>query len=61
MSQRYDVIEVSLTPPHPERLIQADLSADDAEAVVKMAVARRGVENSIFKAVPASNTYRSSR
>ncbi len=48
-----DVIEVGLRAPHPIRLIATNKSEDDAEAIVKMAVMRRGVEHHFFTTAPA--------
>lgn len=45
---RYDVIAVDLKTLE-ERVIAEDKSADDADAIVAMAVIRRGVEKEFFK------------
>lgn len=52
MSERFDVVAVNIATG-AERLMATDLAERDAEAVVKMAVMRRGVEEEIFKMVPA--------
>jgi hypothetical protein len=50
----FDVIEIKLKPPYPVlRVMVRNLDAGNAEAFVKMAVIRRGVEDSFFKRVPA--------
>jgi hypothetical protein len=50
----FDVIEVEIAAPHAQRVMAERLSKDDAEAFIKIAVARRGVEKHFYKAVPAS-------
>ncbi len=49
----FDVIEVQIKAPHTVRIIANRKSEDNAEAIVKIAVVRRGVEHSFFKTVPA--------
>jgi hypothetical protein len=44
---RYNVIAINLTT-HARRIIAEDKSEQDAEAIVCMAVARRGVEEECF-------------
>lgn len=53
MSDLFDVIEVEIAKPHRVRVIARDKSELNAEAIVNMAVIRRGVEDHFFKAVPA--------
>ena len=48
---RYDVIAVN-QETHEERVLATDKSRKDANAIVSMAVARRGVEDEFFKKVP---------
>lgn len=47
----YDVIEVGMKKPHPVRIIDRDKAMKDADAIVKMAVMRRGVEAHFFTTV----------
>jgi hypothetical protein len=53
MRERYDVIEVGMDKPHKVRVIDCLKSFKNADAVMKMAVARRGVGDHFFKVVPA--------
>ncbi len=55
---RFDVVGVSVITGRVVRVIEKDQSKEDAEAVVKMAVIRRGVEDSIFVEV-AHGSYSS--
>lgn len=48
-----DVLEVQLAPPHKVRVIDTEKTERNAEAIVKMAVMRRGVECSFFTTAPA--------
>lgn len=48
----FDVYEVEIRPPNNCRLMQAGLPKEDAEAFVKMAVMRRGVENHFYTTRP---------
>jgi len=48
--QLYDVVAVNLTT-YAERDIKTGLTARNAEAVICMCVARRGVDEEIFKLV----------
>jgi len=48
-----DVIEVEFKPPHKVRVIDTKKTEKNAEAIVEMAVMRRGVEHSFFTTVPA--------
>lgn len=52
-SDRFDVLAVSIRPPHTGRVMATDLLRRDAEAFVSMAVMRRGVETEFFTVVPA--------
>ena len=52
-----DVIEVQIKAPHTVRVIAEDKSEKNAEAIVEMAVMRRGVEHSFFTTAP-TGTYR---
>lgn len=53
MRELYDVIEISMDKPHKVRVIDTLKSAKNADAIIKMAAARRGVGGHFFKAVPA--------
>lgn len=50
--QLFDVVAVNLTT-YAERTIDTGLTARDAEGLIDACVARRGVDDEIFKAVPA--------
>lgn len=50
---RWDVIEVEIKAPHRIRIIDTDKGERDADAVIKMAVMRRGVEHHFFTKRPA--------
>ena len=43
-----DVIEVDIKPPHTIRVLARGYSEGNAEAFIKIAVMRRGVENSFY-------------
>lgn len=45
---RFDVIEVTMAAPHTVRVIASDKTEDNAEAIVSMAVMRRGVQAHFF-------------
>lgn len=53
MSTLFDVIEVSLQAPHQVRVMEQHKNERDADAIVKLAVMRRGVGPHFFVAVPA--------
>ena len=53
-SDLVDVIEVQIKPPHERRVMKAGLTKDNAEAYIKIAVARRGVENQFYTTQPSS-------
>lgn len=55
MGDRFDVIEVQIAPPNSVRVLAHDLDAANADAWILMAIARRGVEGSFFKVVPAGS------
>lgn len=44
----FDVIEIEHAIPNRIRVIDTDKTEENAEAIVKMAVMRRGVEHSFF-------------
>lgn len=48
----FDVIEVEIKPPHRQRVMIENLTEPDAEAFIKISIARRGVEHHFYKAVP---------
>lgn len=49
----FDVIEVEIKAPHTVVVIANNKTERNAEAIVGMAVARRGVEDSFFTTAPA--------
>lgn len=51
--ERFDVIEIGLDKPYRVRVIAEDKSEQNAEAIVNMAVVRRGCDNQFFATVPA--------
>jgi hypothetical protein len=48
-----DVIEVQIKAPHTVRIIDRNKTERNAEAIIEMAVMRRGVEHSFFTTAPA--------
>ena len=52
----YDVIEVSFDSPDSVRVIAENKSKQNAEAIVSLAVMRRGVESSYFTIRPTEGT-----
>lgn len=48
-----DVIEVEIASPHHVRVVARCKDGREAEAVIKMAVFRRGVETHFFTTCPA--------
>jgi len=53
MNDMFDVIEVEIAAPHRVRVISTGKNQKNADAVVAMAVMRRGVEHSFFITAPA--------
>lgn len=51
MAKLYDVIEVGMEKPHPVRIIDQSKNLKQADAIIAMAVARRGVEGHFFTSV----------
>ncbi len=51
MTKLYDVIEVGMEKPHPVRIIDQSKSLKNADAIIAMAVARRGVAGHFFTTV----------
>lgn len=49
----FDVVEVEISEPHRERVLSSGKTEKNAEAIVAMAVARRGVETHIYTVRPA--------
>lgn len=45
---RYDVIAVSINEPRTVRLLAHDRDGSNAQAIVEMAVARRGVKDEFY-------------
>lgn len=56
MSKRFDVVAVNLKTLG-ERVLTSDKSEEDAEAFIKIAIARRGVEEEFYKLVPVAAAY----
>jgi hypothetical protein len=54
MEQLFDVFEVEIATPNRERKIAAAQSEKNAEAIIKMAVMRRGVDTHFFTKRPAN-------
>jgi hypothetical protein len=52
MPALFDVIAVTIKAPHTKRIIAERKTEKNAEAIVNMAVMRRGVEEEFFDAVP---------
>ena len=50
---KFDVVETAIKKPHEVRVIATDKTEKNAEAIVNIAVMRRGVETSFFKTCPA--------
>jgi len=53
MSDLFDVLEIEIKNPANRRVMDRDMTKENADAYVKIAVMRRGVETHIYKAVPA--------
>jgi hypothetical protein len=56
MMQRYDVVAVNIKTLE-ERVLTRDKGEADAEAFLRIAVARRGVTEELYKLVPAKTQY----
>lgn len=54
-TETLDVIEVSIDHPDDVRIIAERKSPEEAEAIVMMAVMRRGVESSFFTTRPSGD------
>lgn len=52
MPKFLDVVEVEIAAPHRVRVMARNKAERDADAIVSMAVARRGVETHFFKTAP---------
>jgi len=50
---KFDLLEIEIKNPANKRVMERDLSEDNADAFIRMAVFRRGVETHFYKAVPA--------
>lgn len=48
MSDLVDVIEVQIKAPHEKRVMETGLTKENAEAYIKLAILRRGVENQFY-------------
>ena len=53
IAQRFDVIEVGIAEPHHVRVLAVDKDKNSAEALIAMAIARRGVNRFFYSKVPA--------
>lgn len=51
----YDVIEVQIRSPHSERVMATGKTRANAEAFIKIAIMRRGVENQFYTMRPTAN------
>lgn len=58
MSDLVDVVAVQIKPPHERRVMDSGLTPRNAEAYIKMAVMRRGVENEFYTTQPHSSHKR---
>jgi hypothetical protein len=54
MTNLFDVIATDIRT-RASRVLDRDMTYEDAEAYVRMAVMRRGVEEEFFSAVPAGS------
>ena len=52
MSDLVDVIEVQINEPHTVRVMESGLTERNAEAFIKLAVMRRGVDNQFYTTAP---------
>lgn len=50
----FDVIAVQIKAPYTVRIMDRNMTSENAEAYVKMTVIRRGVDDEFFKVVPAA-------
>lgn len=55
MSELFDVIATLIKPPHTQRVLEAGKTERNAEAIVNMAVMRRGVSEEFYSVVPAGS------
>lgn len=55
MPELFDVVAVSLKT-HEHRLIASAKTEENAEAIIAMAIARRGLDDEFFKTVPHGDT-----
>jgi hypothetical protein len=52
MSDLVDVVEVQIKAPHERRVMERGLTKENADAYIKLAVMRRGVENQFYTTQP---------
>jgi len=52
MPELFDVVAVTIAPPYSRRLIAERKTERNAEAIVSMAVMRRGVDEEFYDVVP---------
>lgn len=52
MSDLFDVVAVTIKAPHAKRLLAERKTEANAEAIINMAVMRRGVDEEFYAAVP---------
>ena len=55
-NQLFDVVEVQIKAPHEWRVMETRLTKENADAYIKMAVIRRGVEHSFYTTQPSAVT-----
>lgn len=53
MSDLFDVLEIEIKTPNRIHVLERNKTKLNAEAIVNMAVMRRGVENSFFTTAPS--------
>jgi hypothetical protein len=51
----YDVIATTIRAPHRRRVMDRNMRGAEAEAYIKFAVMRRGVDAEFYSAVPAGS------
>ncbi len=56
----FDVVEVDIATGKVVQVMARDKDERNAEAVIYFAIARRGVEHSFYKAIPASSSPKES-
>jgi hypothetical protein len=54
---KFDVVAVAIADPHQVRILGKQLTERNAEAVIKLAVMRRGGATEFYKAVTAGSYF----